>query len=92
VDLDALIVAVGGAAGVGDLRDLARRRFHHHGGGVDIAGLAYGGVHEVRCYRVHLHRFLAEQKARHVEVVDHHVPKEPAGAREVIRRRRRWIA
>jgi hypothetical protein len=41
---------------------------------------------------VHLCGLFAEQKSRHVEIVDHHVAVQPAGARHVARRRRRGIA
>ena len=39
-----------------------------------------------------LDRLLAEQEARHVEIVDHHVAKETAGALDIAHRRRGGIA
>ena len=37
---DTLVMAIGGAAGVGDNDDLARSRLHLDRGGIDIVGLA----------------------------------------------------
>src|SRR5882757_3660002 len=41
---------------------------------------------------MHFNRLLAQQEARHVEIVDHHVAEQSAGSRDVARRWRRWIA
>lgn len=90
--LDALVIAIGRAPRVRDLRDLARGRLHHHGGGVDIAGLADRLVDEGGTEREDLDRLLGQEEARHVEVVDHHVAEEPARAPDVVDRRRRGIA
>ena len=69
--------------------DLAGRRLHQHRGGVDVAGLADRRVDQRRAEGEDLDRLLAEQEARHVEIVDHHVAEEPAGALDVGDRRRR---
>ena len=85
MDFDALVVAVGGAARVRDLGDPAGRGLEQHGGGVDVAGRADRRVDEAGADRVHLDRLLAEQKASHVKVMDHHVAKQPARPGDVAR-------
>src|SRR5277367_7136779 len=81
--LDALIVAIGGAARIRDLRDLARFGLHDDDGGVDVARLADRLVDQSRTHRADRDRLLAEQEARHVEIVDHHVAKQTARARYI---------
>ena len=61
-------------------------------GGVDVAGLADGGIDERRAEGGDGDRLLAEHEARHVEIVDHHVAEQAAGARDIGDRRRRGIA
>jgi hypothetical protein len=39
-----------------------------------------------------LRRFLGQEEARQVEVVDHHVPEQAAGDPDVVQRRRRGVA
>ena len=92
VDLDALVVAVGGAARVGDLRELAALGLQRDDGGVDVAGLADRRVDQARGHGGDFDRLLAQQEARHVEIVDHHVAEQAAGARDVGDRRRPRIA
>ena len=58
---------------------------------VDIAGLADGGVDLDIAQGIDLFD-LAEQEARHIEIVDHHVHQQPAGDLDVVDRRRRWVA
>ncbi len=77
--LDALVIAIGRAPRVRDLRDLARRSLEHHRGGVDITRRSDRGIDQARADRVDLDRLLAKQKPRHVEIVNHHVPVESAG-------------
>ena len=90
--LDALVVAIGGAARIGDLGDPAGRGLEQHGGGIDVAGLADGRIDQIGADGMDLDRLLAEQEARHVEIVDHHVAIETAGALDIAHRRRAGIA
>ena len=92
VNLDALVVAIGGAARIRDLGDPARSGLHDHRGGVDIAGLADRLVDEGGAEREDLDRLFGQEEARHVEIMDHHVAEEAARALDVIDRRRRGIA
>ena len=89
---DALVIAVGGPARVRDLADLARCGLQQNGRRVDVAGLADRRIDQSRADRMDLDRLLAEQEARHVEVVDHHIAEEAARPRDVADRRRRRIA
>ena len=90
--LDALVVAIGGATRVGDDGLLAGRGFEDDADGVEIAGIADLLVDQHRGMGADGNRFLAEQEARHVEVVDGHVAKNAAGAGDVVERRRTRIA
>ncbi len=89
---DALVVAIGGAARIGDLGDAARRRAQHADGGIHIPRRADGRIDQRRSRRIDGDRLLAEQEARHVEIVDHHVAEEAAGALDVFDGRRRGVA
>jgi hypothetical protein len=90
--LDALVVAIGRAARIGDLRDLSRDGLEHYRSRIDIARRADRGIDDRRSDRMNLGWLLAEQQPRHVEVVDHHVAEQPARAFDEARMRRRRIA
>ena len=93
VHLDALVVAIGGAAGIGDLARSCPGGLQHHGRRVDVAGLADRRIDQRGADRVHLDRLVAEQQeAGHVEIVDHHVAEQAARACDVAHRRRAGIA
>ena len=92
VRLDPLIVAIGRAARIGDLRDLARGGLHDDDRGVDVAGLPDRLVDQRRPHRADRDRLLAEQEPGHVEIVDHHVAEQAARARDIGDRRRPGIA
>src|SRR3546814_5735643 len=67
--LDALVVAVDGAARVDDLAQHAFRRLQHHHRAVDVARLADGWVDQDAAARIEPHRLRAQQPARQVEVM-----------------------
>src|SRR5205807_8218297 len=90
--LDALVVAVAGAPAVRDLAERARRRLQRDDGAVDIAGGADLWVDEAACRREDLDRLLAEEPARHVEIVDHHVAENAARDLDIGEGRRAGIA
>jgi hypothetical protein len=90
--LHALVVAVGGAARIRDLRDASARRLHQHRGGIDVAGFTDRLVHQCRAERKDFDRLLRQQEARHVEIMDHHVAEESARAFHIVERRRPGIA
>ena len=92
VDLDPLVVPVARAARVGDLGDLAGRGDERDRRRIDVGHPADRLVDEHRTDRGDRRRLLAEQEARHVEVVDRHVAEQPAGARHVLERRRARVA
>jgi hypothetical protein len=50
---------------------------------VDVAGRGDRRVHQRRAPGEDLDRFLAQQPARHVEIVDRHVAEQPAGDLDV---------
>ena len=89
--LDALVIAVGGTTGIGDLAQPAARGSQRRHGGIHISGGADRRVHQARGGGVHEHRFLAQQEARHIEVVDHHVAEQAARRSDIGWRRRRRI-
>ena len=60
--------------------------------GVDVAGVADGLVDEGRPGGADLDDGVADEEPGHVEVVDHHVPEQAAGALDVRHGRRRGIA
>ena len=92
MDLDALVVAVGGAARVGDHAQTAAGGAQHGDRGVDVAGGADVLVDDRRPGGGDLDDGFAHQEPRHVEVVDHHVPEQAAGPPDVLQRRRCRIA
>ena len=89
--LDALVVAVGGAAAVGDLAECAGGGLERHHGGIDVTDAADRAIDERARRRHYLHRLLAQEPACHVEIVDHHVPEQPAGHLDVVERRRAGV-
>ena len=91
-DLDPLVVAECGAPRVDDLRDAPAAGPERDGGRIDVARLADRGIDEAAAVRRDLDRLLAEQPARHVEIVNRHVPEQPAGTLHIGDRRRRRVA
>ena len=83
VRLDALVVAVGRAAAVVDDRELAACRPHADDGGVVVTEGRDLVVDEGGGARPELDGFFAEQEAGEVEVVDRHVPEDPARCADV---------
>ena len=90
--LDALVISIRGAAGIGDLRQRPTGGAQHDHGSVYVPRRADGGIDQHRGGGINLDRLLIQQVARHIEVVDHHVAEQPAGAGDVGERRRRRIA
>jgi hypothetical protein len=92
VHLDPLVIAIGRAAGVRDLADAPRRCGQEHRRRIHIACHPDGRIDQRGAHSVQAHELLAHQEARHVEIVDHHVPEQPARPLDIGDRRRRGIA
>ena len=88
---DPLVVAVTAAAAVVDVDQSAGGGPHDDHRGVDIAHFLDGRVDQVAAHGLNLDD-VAGQIARHVEVVDRHVAEQPAGALDVLGRRRGGVA
>ena len=89
---DALVVAVTAAARVGDHAEFARGGLQHRARGIDIAEAADFRIDQATGGGVDLHRLLAQQPARHVQVVDGEVLEQAAaGGNETGRRRGRIV-
>ena len=86
-----MIVAVDRLPRVVDGRDYAIGKSQNHHCRVDIAGLADGGIDHDGGSGVNLIDLTANEKPRHIKVVDGHVQKEAAGAANVRQRGRRRI-
>jgi hypothetical protein len=80
--LDALVVAVAGAAAVADHAQAAGGGGQQHLGGVDIAQRADLRIDQARGPGEHLDRPLAQQPGRQVEVVDGEVLEQAAAGRD----------
>src|SRR6266478_3950877 len=78
-DLEPLIVAVDRFAAAVDLALPTRSRAHLHHDRVEIVQLGQPGIYEPARRRHNLNRLFAEQPARHVEIVNHHITKNSAG-------------
>ena len=89
--LDPLVVAVGGAARIADHRDAPVPPGHRHGSGIHVSRRPDGRVDEGTRGGEHGPGQIAHDEVRQVEVVDHHVPEQPAGDRDVGEGRRRGI-
>src|ERR1700722_12456113 len=87
-----LIVAISGAPRIRDLRHFARRGLHDDNRGVDVADVPDRLVDKRRSHRADRHRLLAKDKARKIEVMDHHVAEQAAGPGDVGDRGRPGIA
>jgi hypothetical protein len=90
--LYALVIPVRSAARVGNLANPPAGRCQGNGGRIHIARRADGGINQRRPNGMQADEFLAHQKARHVEIMDHHIPKQPARAFDIRDRRRGRIA
>ena len=93
--LEALVVAVGGAAGGVDLAQAALPGADRHRGRVEVAGLADGRIGQHRAGGAQPRGLVAvatENPAEHVEVVDQHVAEDAARALDVFDRRRTGVA
>ena len=84
--LDSLVIAVAGAAAIGDDGDAPAGALHRHAGGVDVADAGDLRIGQRRCGRGNGNGFLAQDVARHVEVMDRHVAKHAARDREIVER------
>jgi TolA-binding protein len=80
VHLDPLVIAIGRAARVRDLADAARGGGQDNSRRVHVAGLADCRIDQRRTHGIEAHELLAQQETGHVEIVDHHVPEQPARA------------
>lgn len=89
---DALIVTVAGAAAVADLTEPARRGFQGHHGAVHIARGGDRRIDVTGRHGADLHGLFAEQPARHVEVVNHHILKQTARCAHIVDRGRARVA
>src|SRR6266478_5264334 len=78
-DFHPLIVAVDRLAAAIDMALPTRSRAHLHHDRVEIAQLGQPGIHKSARRRHNLDRLFAEQPARHVEIVNHHITKNSAG-------------
>src|SRR2546425_7704683 len=74
-DLDALIVAIGGAAAVVDVTERSAWHLQNEHRGVNIPRLTNGRVNQNRTSRVYLNRSLVGKPAGQVEKVDGLVPE-----------------
>jgi hypothetical protein len=90
--LDALVVAVGGAARVGDGALAAGGGAQDDVHAVEVAAPADLGVDQNGGGGEHGLHLLAEQPAGHVEVVDRHVAEDAARALDVVVGRRAGVA
>ena len=78
VDFETLIITVGGAAAVVDVRLPTRRGFHEHHHGVGVADFTDRRIDQATAIGEDLDRLFAEEPARHIEIVDRHVAELPA--------------
>ena len=77
MDFETLIITVGGAAAVVDVRLPAGRGFHEHHHGVGIADFTNRRIDQATAIGEDLDRLFAEEPARHIEIVDRHVAELP---------------
>ena len=68
----------------------AIRATKHDDGAIDVAEFGNVVSDHIGTRGVHLDN-LAEEKAREIEVVDRHVPEQPAGGSQILARCRGWV-
>ena len=90
--LDPLVIPIGRPPRVGNDRHFPRSRLQHHLDRVAVPRLADGRVHQHRRHRRDFRHFLAQQEPGHVEVMDRHVPENPARPFDIVDRRRAGVA
>src|SRR5205814_149472 len=89
---EALVVPISGAPAGVDLAEPPLSGPDRHGSGVGVARLRDGGIDQAAGRRIDRLRFVAEDPAADVEVVDELVLEDSAGPLDVRDRRRSWIA